>query len=374
MEHMKTVCLLPVANDARIQRRLAALARHGVATEVLAFEREQYAGKPVAATFQSLGRIDHGHYLRRLKALIRAVPVVRAAIADAKVVYTFSLDLHLLAWMATRMLRRRPSLVYEVADIHPTLVGTGLISRAMRALERRVLSDTHLVVVTSEAFVTGFYRGVQKIARLPHLLIENKPNLESVNRTIQDRRRRSGPLTIGYFGMIRCQRSWKALQRIAERGNGRILIYIRGFAVGIPNFEQEAAASPWIEYGGPYVAPDDLPNMYVRIDLCWNAHRVDENNSLLWNRTNRFYEACAFHTPMVAQEGSQDGQVVAQEGLGLCVDLNDVETTAMRVLDVTTDDLRTWRRHMLCLPRSVYTENGEHQELADRILRLANAV
>ena len=174
--------------------------------------------------------------------------------------------------------------------------------------------------------------------------------------------------------MIRCRRSWKALQRIAERGNGRVRIYIRGFAVGIPNFEREAAASPWIEYGGPYVAPDELANMYVRIDLCWNAHRVDDNNSLLWNRTNRFYEACAFHTPMVAQEGSQDGQVVAQNQLGLCVDLNDIETTAAYVLEVTSEDIRDWRRHMMCLPRSVYTENGEHRELANRILRLANAI
>jgi succinoglycan biosynthesis protein ExoL len=214
---------------------------------------------------------------------------------------------------------------------------------------------------------------VQKIARLPHVLFEIKPNIDST-RTIQDRRRRSGPLTIGYFGMIRCRKSWMTLQRIAERGNGRIRIYIRGFAVNIPNFEQEVAASPWIEYGGPYVAPDELQNMYVRIDLCWNAHRVDDNNSLLWNRTNRFYEACAFHTPMVAQEGSQDGQVVAQNELGFCVDLNDIETTTSRVLQVSADDIREWRRHMLCLPRSVYTESGEHQELANRILSLANAV
>lgn len=370
---MTTVCLLPVANDARIQRRLAALESRGVTTDVLAFEREHYPGKPPATGYRSLGIIEDGCSVRRLSSLLRAAPIVRAAVAGADVVYTFSFDLHALAWITTRTLVRRPALVYEVADIHPTLVGSRLTSRLMRAIERRLLSDTRLVVVTSEAFITGFYRGVQKIARLPHLLIENKPDLKMVTgaRPLQ---RRSGPITIGYFGMIRCQRSWQALRLIAERGNGRVRVYLRGVPLGLPKFEREAAESPWIEYGGPYVAPDDLLDMYERVDLCWNAHRVDDNNSLLWNRTNRFYEACAFHKPMVAQLQSQDGEVVARRQLGPCIDLVDVEASATRVLAVSWDELSEWQRHLDSLPRSVYTENGEHETLVNQILGLAHAV
>jgi succinoglycan biosynthesis protein ExoL len=228
--------------------------------------------------------------------------------------------------------------------------------------------------VTSEAVVTGFYRGVQKIARLPHLLIENKPNLESVTYATPVRVRQSGPITIGYFGMIRCQRSWQALRQIAARGNGQIRVYVRGVPLGLPNFEREAAESPWIEYGGPYVSPDELPDIYNRIDLAWIAHRMDDNNTLLWNRANRFYEACAFHKPMVAQIQSQDGGVVARQQLGPCIDLMDVEASAARVLAVTWDELSEWQRHMQSLPRGVYAENGEHEELANQILRLANAV
>lgn len=322
--------------------------------------------------YQKLGRIDHGHYGRRLIALLRALPAVRAAVARADVVYAFGLDLHALAWMAARLSGRRPSLVYEVADIHPTLVGTRAVARLMRAVERRLLRDTRLVVVTSEAFITGFYRGVQKVARLPHLLIENKPNLESVAHRAPGPARAADSLTIGYFGILRCQRSWQALREIAVRGNGRIRIYLRGVPLGLPDFEREAADTPWVEYGGPYVAPGDLPAMFDRVDVSWNAHRVDDNNSLLWNRTNRFYEACAFQTPMVAQAGSQDGQVVAARGIGTCVDLADVEAAVNHVLQITHADVDRWRSCMERLPRSVYTENGEHSELARRIRALAH--
>src|SRR4051812_44649467 len=120
---MKTVCLLPVANDARISRRLTGLRRHGVTLDILAFERRQYSGTPIEAGGTSLGVIDHGRYFRRLGALLAAVPVVRRAIARADVVYTFSFDLHVLAWMLRRTFARRPALVYEVADVHPVLVG-----------------------------------------------------------------------------------------------------------------------------------------------------------------------------------------------------------------------------------------------------------
>ena len=156
-----STCLLPIASDARIQRRLAALAKLGVRPTVLAFERPSYPGKPVPGGYQSLGEVQHGRYLSRLRPLLAAFLKVRAACIDTDVVYAFSMDLLALAWLATRASRRRPRLIYEVADIHPTLVGPGLRASMMRAIERRLLRDTSLLVVTSEAFITGFYREIQ---------------------------------------------------------------------------------------------------------------------------------------------------------------------------------------------------------------------
>jgi succinoglycan biosynthesis protein ExoL len=369
---MKLVCLLPVATDARIQRRLGALRRHGIDPEVLAFERPQYPGRPPSTAYQSLGVISHGRYVRRLGAIVRALPLVRSACVGADVVYAFSLDLLALAWLATRWSRQKPRFVYEVADVRAVLVGNTVRAGIFRALERHLLRGTSLLVVTSQAYISGFYHGVQNLIDLPHLLIENKPDLDEVaapKRVLREAR----PLTIGYFGLIRCRRSWEALQRIAASGNGRIRVHVRGTPLGIPEFEQDVAANPWIEYGGPYLSPDDLREMYARIDLCWIAHRMNQQHSLLWNRANRFYEACAFHTPMIAQAGTQDGAVVARDGLGVCIDLADPDAAVARVVEIDRADMARWQRHMLAVPRSVYTENGEHQALANAISRLAAA-
>ena len=181
-------------------------------------------------------------------------------------------------------------------------------------------------------------------------------------------------IVIGYFGVIRCERSWHVLRRLAEQGNGRIHVYLRGVPLNLPNFEQQAAESRWIQYGGPYVAPDELTDMYSRVDLLWVAHRVDDNNSLLWNRTNRFYEGCAFQKPMIGQAGTQDGAVIHDRGLGPLVDLADPEAAIAGVLQITAAEIEQWQANVSRLPRSVYCENGEHERLSNRIRVLASAV
>ena len=369
-----TVCLLPVATDARIQRRLTALTKLGVTPTVLAFDRPYYPGKPMAGGFECLGRIEHGNYLGRLRPLLSALPRVRAAGAAADVVYAFSLDLLALAWLATRGRRRQPKLVYEVADIHPTLVGRGFRASVMRAIERRLLRDASLLVVTSEAFITGFYHGIQGVCDIRYELVENKPELGQFEPPIPRPREEPGPIVIGYFGVIRCERSWHVLRRLAEQGNGRIHVYLRGVPLNLPNFEQQAAESRWIQYSGPYVAPDELADMYSRVDLLWVAHRVDDNNSLLWNRTNRFYEGCAFQKPMIGQARTQDGGVIHDRGLGPLVDLADPEAAIERVLQITAAEIEQWQANVSRLPRSVYCENGEHERLSNRIRVLASAV
>jgi hypothetical protein len=103
------------------------------------------------------------------------------------------------------------------------------------------------------------------------------------------------------------------------------------------------------------------------------AHRVDDNNSLLWNRTNRFYEGCAFQTPMIAQIGTQDGAVVAGRGLGPSVDLLEADAVVDRITRITRAEIERWRANLAHLPESIYRENGEHERLTLQIRELAAA-
>lgn len=361
---MKIAFLLPVSSDARCQKRVKALERLGVESEILAFERDYYPGKPWPDGYISLGRMEHRHYHKRFAPLMKALPTVREAVKRSDVIYAFGLDMLLLGWLARSADRKPVKIVYEVADIFDILIGDGVTSYALRWMERSLLQNVDLLVVTSKAFVEEYYQGMQGMVGLPYIVVENKLDARAVAQLQEPRARCSeeGVLRIGYFGLIRCPPSWRALKRCVSQGNGHVRVYVRGIPVGLNNFEEDVESSPYIRYGGPYIAPDESPEMYQQVDIVWIATHISKAH-LLWARTNRFYEACFFKRPMFAQTGTQDGRVVEAMGLGVCVDLTQPEETANRILAIDEGHIVRWQENVARLPARVYTYTGEHEEL-----------
>ena len=120
----------------------------------------------------------------------------------------------------------------------------------------------------------------------------------------------------------------------------------------------------YIDYDGPYIAPDDFPDMYRQVDVVWIAHYMGRS-STLWNRANRFYEACFFKKPMFAQIGTQDGQVVETLGIGVCIDLRDINGTVDRILNVSEVEFSQWQQNVAHLPTDIYTYTDEHEKIVN---------
>jgi succinoglycan biosynthesis protein ExoL len=169
--------LQPVASHVRYQRRLENLAELGATVDILSFDRDYYAGRDIQRGYVSLGCLEHGHYLKRIPVLLRALRTVRRALRAYNVVYTFGLDMALLACVARIGIRPRPKLIYEVGDIVEVLLRPGILGRAMRSLEGLLLLRANMLVTTSEAFIREYFKPVHG-HRLPAtLVIENKPKL-----------------------------------------------------------------------------------------------------------------------------------------------------------------------------------------------------
>ena len=359
----KFVFVLPVQSAVHCYKRIKALQSLGVETDVYSFERNYYPGKLQPTEYVSLGSISHGQYHKRLMPMAKAVSTIRRAAQDAEVVYTFGLDTLLLASAATRWLRPAPKLVYEVPDIRGILTGQSPQSAAMRRLERLLLARIDLLVVTSEAFVTGYFQGVQGV-HVPYLVIENKLLAEAMPHFTPKPHLDDGVLRIGYFGHIRCQASWRVLKRVAQESEGRIQVQVAGIINDIPTAKADLAATPGMVYGGPFVSPDDLPVLYGPVDISWIAHFHAANNTK-WARVNRFYESSYFQVPMFAQTGTMDGEVVASRGLGVCLDLADENGAVQTVLTNLLSDLDLWRRNLAALPKEVYILTDEHRRLLE---------
>src|SRR5690606_14726998 len=134
-------------------------------------------------------------------------------------------------------------------------------------------------------------------------------------------------ITIGYFGVLRCERSWSILKRYAKLNPDKS-IYIRGKILNIKGFDKDLKESKNIVYEGPYVSPNDLVEIYSKVDLVWAAYPYNKlQNFGNWQmaRTIRFYESGAFKKPMIVQDKTVDAKFVNEYKIGFSVDMNDVD-------------------------------------------------
>ena len=135
---MKILCLIPNIDMPRGLKRIKNFKELGIQYEIFGFEREYFKGKIKSNEYTSLGHIEHQKYVKRIPAIIKALPIINKASRGCDVVYAFGVDCLLLGCLASCRKQKR-KLVYEVADIQSMMLGTGLKSRLLRWLERFLL-------------------------------------------------------------------------------------------------------------------------------------------------------------------------------------------------------------------------------------------
>ena len=364
---IKTMYFLPRTTEVRCLKRIRWLAREGLQPTTLAFHR---AGLDIELEPPdvSLGSLEHGRYWKRLFVLLRVVPRVVPRLRDAEVAYCFGLDLLGLTWFSRLLARTPTALVYEVADVREIQCGSSLLSRLIRAGEQFLLRRVAALVVTSPAYLDGYYR---RFGRLPPVfLLENKFGHQVDPAAIETVRatpvcREPGVITIGFFGVIRCIRSLDLLFELAARAAGRIRVYVRGVAAGETIARRLERAPPHVVVEGPFEPEADMPAMYRTVDIGWVADYHATTNTKMARR-NRFYDCCMFGRPMIAQKGSVDGVVVEREGLGLIIDADDRERAIRAMLELTPAQIAFRRANVLALPRRVFAQEpgDENADLA----------
>ena len=366
---MRIAFLLPVLGHPRIHKRIQAVADAGADTRLLAFERDVPFKRGELPPYESLGRLKDGRYLARALPYGAALSRVRRVAKSVDALYCFSADLLALAVAATLGMQCRPKLVCEVADIRGVLLGDHPAARSARKAEAQVIQRADLVVVTSQAYIDGFYGEVQGLRGLPSLLIENKVESDALPPPEASAERNDGILRIVYSGLMCCGRSWRLISRLAKQENERVQVRLHGIFQGeLAGLESEVAGRRNIEYFGPFEAPRELPAIFGWPDLVWIAHAYGEANQA-WARANRFYQAGYFGKPMVAQRGTEDGRVVESENFGPVIDLHDPDSSLECLAKIGPDDLRGWRQAIEGAPRDLFVLGDEHDQLLARLAR-----
>jgi succinoglycan biosynthesis protein ExoL len=323
-------------NDPAVAKRIAMLRAAGVSAVVTGFWRGARAPSEIAGCqVVPLGRTFDAKLGRRCLAVLREA--ARAAnlaekLGAVDLYLARNLEMLMVAVTAKRLSAAPVPIVYEVLDIHRLLLSDGAAGRALRWIERALMRDARLLITSSPAFVREYYeRRPFRQRKLPTALVENKLLMlgSSLESLPPEELVRGPPWRIGWFGMIRCRKSFDMLSNLARRRPDLVAVEIAGRPTRavFGNFEREAMTSPGVEYLGPY-RPEQLRDLYGRVHFNWAIDYFEEGANSEWLLPNRIYEGGNFNAIPVALARTETARWLEARNLGVLLEDPAIELEA----------------------------------------------
>lgn len=317
-----------------------------------------------------LGRTENRNFPARLARM--ATGLVRTlcnpeALARSNVWFARNLDLLVIAAAARLLMGRRDvALVYECLDIHGLMTGKGPASALVRWVERRLLRNVSLLVISSPGFAREYFQPVQG-HQGPTALIENKLWLGDAFLPRPKAPRAPGdPLVLGWVGSLRCPDSLSLLAETARNLGDHIRIECHGnvHLHAVPDFFEVVAARSNITYGGPYLYPGDLRWVYAACDVVWAQDLWQTGTNSDWLLPNRIYEAGYFGCPSIGLSGTQTGTCIEERGLGFTVKAPTSEALVALIGSLTSETIRRASLRLLDMPETAFCLAPDELEAA----------
>ncbi|GAB3170350.1 hypothetical protein GCM10027291_21960 [Telluribacter humicola] len=334
----------------------------------LTFTRTYY---PATSTIEPLwkGQMEHASYLKRWRTYIQFFKQLLNTTRDGDILYIYGFDLAAIALLFRTLSRRSVYLVHEVPDIREMFFRKGVLGKLLRRIEKAVIPQMELLIVTSPEYVTEYYQKLRRLSIRKYLVIENKIHAGLHQLPGTSRQMTSSPrIRIGYFGLLRCKASLDCLMLLAQ--TNRFDIDLRGiFMPDTRHYESKIKDTPNMQYLGPYNASRELQALYDSVDIVWAAYPyspLSTTGNHLWARTNRFYESLYFRKPIVVQKNTSDaGRARMLGNIALEVDLEAPHRAARFIEEqLTSDHLKELQVALAAIPDREYTIKDEYQTLA----------
>jgi hypothetical protein len=371
---MKLVYLVHDLADPAVERRVRMLRIGGVAPALIGFHR----GKKAVAAVDGIQATDLGQTIdarlgQRLWAVARTalrLHHLRASWAGASMIVARNLEMLLLAVLARRRFAPDAAVAYESLDIHSSLVGSGLKSRVLRAVEQRLLQQCQLLITSSPAFVARHFAA--RYAVVPQiLLLENKLLASELRSAVQRAPLPGPPWRIGWFGVIRCRRSLELLAGLVRACPGLVEVEIRGRPARnvIPDFDAIVASTAGLRFLGAYDRTQDLAMMYGGVHFAWAMDFYEAGANSSWLLPNRLYEGGAYGAVHLALDTVETGRWLAARHAGIVLEEPLAEKLSSFFTALTPEAYASARSALTRLPVTDFVSDSA--EVANLVATLA---
>lgn len=317
---MKIAYFVHNLDDAAVSKRLEMLKAGGAQAHLIGFRRFGGEVGQLQVPAVVIGRSSDGKFFQRVLVILRHILWPFGLIGIVKgcdAILCRNLEMLALGYAIKRVSGSRAPLSYECLDIHGKLLGQGASARVLRKIELFLMNRCQTVITSSPGFTRNYFHAIQHFEGAVYLL-ENKVMPGAALRAVAARKEKA-PWTIGWFGIIRCQKSLAMLDRLTTLlPTLRVVISGRVARQEFDDFDQTISANPSITYTGPYL-PADLPEIYGRADFVWAIDYYEEGENSTWLLPNRLYDSLAFGAVPIALEQVETGQWLRSRGAGIVI-------------------------------------------------------
>lgn len=319
-----------------------------------------------------LGETRDGAFFARIGSVASAsmrLKLLESFVRDSEVVLARNLEMLYLAVQARRRYAPNAALVFECLDVHRLLLGQNLAGRILRSLESWLMRDVDLILTSSPRFIAEYFR--PRHSNRPIRLLENKVLLadhEVILSRGKPARAAGPPWKLGWFGMIRCRRSFEILSSIAREAGGVVQVRIAGrpSPKEFPDFEALVAQSPHVAFTGSYRF-DELPALYGDVHFSWAVDFFEEGLNSSWLLPNRVYESSFFGAVPIAVEAVETASWLQRKKIGVILG-GDPEASLQGFLTELTD--RRYRELSEALQGIPATDLVDTRESCQQLLRM----
>jgi len=371
---MRLAYLVHDLNDPAVSRRLEMLRIAGIESVVAGFWR---GGTPPAnvngASAMALARTYDSRMIHRALAVARQLCLsgrIAKLLEGTDIILARNLEMLAIAHAVRRAGGSKIPVVYEVLDIHRLLLRNGAVGEAFRAVERSLLQDTDLLMVSSPAYLREYFARGQLGRFGPQAIVIENKILRLDHTVVPFPRLFPGPpWRIGWYGMIRCRRSMELLRVLAARRPDLVQIDVRGRPTRavFKNFQAEIDASPAMRYGGTY-DPSELATLYRSVHFNWAIDYYEENANSRWLLPNRIYEGGCYDTVPLALKRTETGRWLERLGIGVLMD--DPAAQLETFFETMTQErYRELKQASIAAPRSAFAADRSDCERLGGVLK-----
>jgi len=303
----------------RCVNRVNQFVENGYDVEAYYFDRAEFTNKinEIKVPTHCMGMMESGSgsYFKRMPKQYRTIKKVVDSYKGKDVCfYLFGFDMALIyhfCFVKTKY-------IFEESDLRHTYFKPSIVARILESIDKRIIKKSLITVFTSEGF-NKYHFGefiANNVTFIPNKVSPEICKLDFKGKHTLDLQH----LQIGFVGSPRFKSVYNFVKIFCNKCPDSTFHFF-----GEPCLDgiDEHKTLKNCIFHGAFRSPQDLPEIYSKIDLVLSTYDADIEN-VRYAEPNKIYESIYFEVPIIVSKGTFLAEKVERFNIGYAIDpMND---------------------------------------------------